>query len=83
MADYTNGPARPREGAAALAAANDIERDVALALSRATARTLRALSDEADEIFKAHIQREIDRLRLSGPGGPDLAVMRLREFLRG
>jgi hypothetical protein len=60
----------------------DVDIDAALALARASARTVRALSDEANELFKVFLQREIDRLKLSGPGSPDLVVMRLREFAR-
>jgi hypothetical protein len=78
MYDQADTPLRPRESAAAL----DVELQVVSALSRAAARTLLEFSPESADLFKVFLQREIDRLKLSGPGTPDLAVLRLREFLR-
>jgi hypothetical protein len=82
MSDYSGSPSRLRDNATAHDAVADVDIDAALALARASARTVRALSDEANELFKVFLQREIDRLKLSGPGAPDLVVMRLREFAR-
>ncbi len=82
MADSSGGPLRSHDPATARGAVVDVEIEAALALARASARTVRALSDEANELFKLFLQREIDRLKLAGPGSPDLVIMRLREFTR-
>lgn len=80
MADQPGGLFRPR--ATTRSSSTDLDLEAALSLSRAAARTLREMSPEADAIFKRNLQREIDRVKLSGPGSPDLVVMRLREFAR-
>ncbi len=73
---------RSHDSTTARGAVADVEIDAALALARASARTVRALSDEANELFKLFLQREIDRLKLAGPGSPDLVIMKLREFAK-
>jgi hypothetical protein len=73
---------RSHDSTTARGAVVDVDIDAALALARASARTVRALSDEANELFKLFLQREIDRLKLAGPGSPDLVIMKLREFAK-
>jgi len=82
MADTTGGPFRPHEDLSARSAVHDIDMEVSLSLGRALARTLRQLSPEASDLFGAFLQREIDRLRLSGPGAPEVAAAQLRQILR-
>jgi len=82
MADTTGGPARPHEDLSARTAVVDIDLEVALALGRTAARTLRNLSPEASDLFTAFLQREVDRLKLSGPGAPEVAAAQLRQILR-
>ena len=53
----------------------------ALALGRAAANTLLELSPETAEAFRRQIRRELHRLKLAGPGGVDVAAMRLRAYL--
>ena len=60
-----------------------LDGEVALALARACVRTIKALSPDADRLFNIQLQREMDRLKLAGPGVADLVMMRLREFARG
>ncbi len=81
MADSPGG-SWPRD-ASAIRTDHLLDGEVALALSRACARTIKALSPEADRLFHIQLQREMDRLKLAGPGVPDLVMMRLREFARG
>jgi BMFP domain-containing protein YqiC len=71
----------PGEPASARAAALEIELETAMSLSRATANALRELSPEASAVFRRQLQRELNRLKLAGPGGVDVAAMRLRAFL--
>jgi hypothetical protein len=80
MADYSSGPSGPRASARTTSA--DLDLEAALSLARAAARTLRELSGDADAAFKRNLQREIDRVKLAGPGTPDLVLMRLREFCK-
>ena len=80
MSDYSGAAPRAHDTFAARDAAADVNLEASLALARAAARTLRELSPDAETLFKRHLQREIDRLKLSGPGTPDLVLMRLREF---
>jgi hypothetical protein len=82
MADTTGGPLRPHEDLSARSAVVDIDLDVALAIARAAARTLRQLSPETSDLFSTFLQREIDRLKLGRPGASDVAQMQLRQFLR-
>lgn len=82
MADYSSGPFGARPGFGARPTSADLDLEAALSLSRAAARTLREISKEADAAFKRNLQREIDRVKLAGPGTPDLIVMRLREFAK-
>ncbi len=82
MADTTGGPFRPHEDLSARSAVLDIDMEVNLALGRAAARTLRQISPEVSDIFSTFLQREIDRLKLSGRGAPEVAAMQLRQFLR-
>lgn len=81
MANST-GALRPHEDLSARSSVVDIDLDVTMALSRATARTLRQLSPEASDLFTTFLQREIDRLKLAGPGAPEVAAMQLRQLLR-
>lgn len=60
----------------------DIDLDVALAIGRAAARTLRQLSPESSDLFSTFLQREIDRLKLSGAGATEVAQIQLRQFMR-
>ncbi len=46
------------------------------------ARTLRQLSPESSDLFTTFLQREIDRLKLSGAGAPEVAQIQLRQFMR-
>jgi len=82
MADTTGGPLRPHEDLSARSAVVDIDIDVALAIGRAAARTLRQLSPEASDLFSTFLQREIDRLKLTGPGASEVAQLQLRQFMR-
>ena len=82
MADTTGGPLRPHEDLSARTAVQDIDMEVSLALGRATARTLRQISPEIASLFAIFLQREIDRLKLSGPGAPEVAAAQLRQLLR-
>lgn len=82
MADTTGGPLRPHEELSARSAVVDIDLDVALAIGRAAARTLRQLSPESSDIFTGFLQREIDRLKLSGTGATEVAQAQLRQFMR-
>ncbi len=82
MADTTGGPLRPHEDLSARSAVVDIDLDVALAISRAAARTLRQLSPESSDLFTTFLQREIDRLKLSGAGATEVAQIQLRQFMR-
>ena len=82
MADTTGGPLRPHETLSPRTSVADIDMEVALAIGRACARTLRNLSPETSDLFTSFLQREIDRLKLSGPGVPEVAAVQLRQFLR-
>jgi hypothetical protein len=82
MYDDARGLSWPRENSAGRGATLEADVQAALALSRAAARVLLQLSPESAELFKVFLQREIDQLKLAGPGTPDLTVLRLREFLR-
>lgn len=82
MADTTGGPLRPHEDLSARTAVVDIDLDVALAIGRAAARTLRQLSPESSDLFTTFLQREIDRLKLGGAGATEVAQIQLRQFLR-
>lgn len=62
-------------------AAFEIEVETALALGRAAASALMELSPEAAEVFRRQVRRELNRLKLAGPGGVDVAAMRLRSYL--
>ena len=46
------------------------------------ARTLRQLSPESSDLFTTFLQREIDRLKLSGAGATEVAQIQLRQFMR-
>jgi hypothetical protein len=82
MSDHsTGGPFGPHEPASARNAVLEIEVETALSLGRAAANALRELSPEASAVFRRQLQRELNRLKLSGPGGVDVAAMRLRAFL--
>ena len=82
MADTTGGPLRPHEDLSARSAVVDIDLDVALAIGRAAARTVRQLSPESSDMFTAFLQREIDRLKLSGADATQVAQAQLRQFMR-
>lgn len=60
----------------------EVDLDTALALARATARTVKALSPEASELFNVFLQREVARLKAEDSAAPDAVVRRLREFFR-
>lgn len=81
MNDHTAGPFSPYPPASAQAAALEIEIETALALGRAAANALLELSPEASAVFRRQLQRELNRLKLAGPGGVDVAAMRLRTYL--
>lgn len=81
MSDRPGGPFGLHEPASARAAALEIEVETALSLGRATANALRELSPEASAAFRRQLQRELNRLKLAGPGGTDVAAMRLRAFM--
>lgn len=75
---YPPTPGRTPDGAAL-----EAEVDACRAVSRAATRTLLELSPEASELFRRHMQSEMDRLKLAGPGAPELALMRLKTLMRG
>jgi hypothetical protein len=81
MNDFSGGPFGPHAPSSARAAAFEIEVETALALGRAAANTLLELSPESAELFRRHVRREVQRLKLAGPGGVDVAAMRLRTYL--
>ena len=82
MSDTLGGHFRPHDLPAAVLTAIRAETDAALALERSVARALEQISPEARVSFRSHLQLEIDRLKLSGSGVPELALARIREFLR-
>ncbi|MBS0295067.1 MAG: hypothetical protein JSR45_02060 [Proteobacteria bacterium] len=82
MHDSSGGAPRPHDPPSAQWAAVMAELEAAFALARASARTLAAQSPETRDQFRGHLRREIDRLKLAGPGAPELALMKLREFTR-
>ena len=81
MNDHSGGRTGPHAPSSARVAVFEIEIETALALGRAAANTLTELSPEAAEIFRRHVRREVQRLKLAGPGGVDVAAMRLRAYL--
>lgn len=81
MNEFSGGPFGPHAPSSARAAAFEIEIETALSLSRAAANTLLELSPETAEVFRRHVRREVQRLKLAGPGGVDVAAMRLRAYL--
>jgi hypothetical protein len=81
MNDPTGGRHSPHDPASARTAALEIEIEAALALCRATAATLRELSPESSAIFRRKLNHELQRMKLFGPGGADVAAMKLRSFL--
>jgi hypothetical protein len=82
MHDSSGGAPRPHDTPTAQWAAVMAEVEAAFALARASARTLSSLSPETRTTFRGFLQREIDKLKLAGPGAPELALMKLREFTR-
>lgn len=82
MHDIPGSSSRPADSPAGELAALKAEAQAAFALSRAAARALMAASDENRELFRTHLRREVDRLKLSGGGAYELALARLREFTR-
>jgi hypothetical protein len=81
MNDQSGGLYGSHAPSSAQAAALEIEIETALALGRAAANALLELSPEAAEVFRGQVRRELHRLKLAGPGGVDVAAMRLRAYL--
>jgi hypothetical protein len=81
MTDHSGGPYGSHAPSSARVAAFEIEIETALALGRATANALMELSPESADVFRRQIRRELNRLKMAGPGGVDVAAMRLRAYL--
>ena len=82
-ASFARTPGRPYELAVACDTANLIDADAALALSRAAARTLMALSPSSAHLMVSFVEDEIFRLAMECSDESEASIALIREALRG
>lgn len=82
MANISNAASRLYALAVASDTANLVDADAALALARASTRTLMALSPRAEQLMRSFAQEEIDRLSMECTEEAQGSIALIQDALR-